>query len=334
MQLIDNRSSRDPAVNLALEEFLMGRFRGSETVLLFYRNDPAVVIGRNQIPYREVNLQQVRRRHVTVVRRISGGGAVYHDPGNLNFSLIVARGTAPFPSPGDAVRPVRDSLRALGLPARLNDRHDILLEDRKVTGTAQYRAQGQCLTHGTLLVSADLGRLQRVLTADSEVPVFQGRDSVRSPVTNLVHYRPALTIATVRAAALQSFASLYGSVTPVTLTPTDWSEIRRLARSKYRSWDWAVGRSPEFAIRRSAHLPWGRCEALIRIRRGIVAQLGVTAPDAAPAALAKLAARLKGCRYHPEDVAEVVQAVGLGPKGPVRSCPVADWLCASFCWWR
>lgn len=334
MQLIDNRSSRDPAVNLALEEFLMGRFRGSETVFLFYRNDPAVVIGRNQIPYREVNLQQVRQRQVTVVRRISGGGAVYHDPGNLNFSLIAARGTAPFPSPGDAVRPVRDSLRALGLPARLNDRHDILLEDMKVTGTAQYRTQGQCLTHGTLLVSADLGRLQRVLTSDSAVPVFQGRDSIRSPVTNLVHHRPALTIATVRAALIQSFATLHGSVTPVTLTSTDWSEIRRLARSKYRSWEWTVGRSPEFTICRSARLPWGRCEALIRIRRGIVTQLDVTAPDAAPPALAQLADNLKGCRYHPEDVAEAVQAVGLGPKGPVRLCPVADWLCASSCWWR
>jgi len=334
MQLIDNRSSRDPAVNLALEEFLMRRFRGRETVLLFYRNDPAVVIGRNQIPYREVNLQQVRRRQVSVVRRISGGGAVYHDPGNLNFSLIAARGTAPFPSPGDAVRPVRDSLRALGLPASLNDRHDILLEDMKVTGTAQYRAQGQCLTHGTLLVSADLGRLQRVLSSDSEVSFFQGRGSVRSPVTNLVDHRPALTIAMVRAALLQSFAALHGSVTPVTLTPTDWSEIRRLAQSKYRSWDWAVGCSPEFAIHRSARLPWGRCEALIRIRRGIVTHLGVTAPDAAPPALAQLAAGLKGCRYHPADVAEAVQAVGLGAMIPARSCPVADWLCASFCWWR
>lgn len=334
MQLIDNRSYRDPALNLALEEFLMGRFRGGATILLFYINDPAVVIGRNQIAYVEANLQQVLREQATVVRRISGGGAVYHGPGNLNFTLIQARGTVPFPSPGDAVRPVLNSLKALGLPAELNARHDILLEGMKVTGTAQYRAQRKCLTHGTLLVSADLDRLQRMLTPDSEVPFFQGRDSVRSPVTTLVRYRPALTSATVQAALIQSFAAFHGSVTPVALTPADWSEIRHLAQVKYRSWEWAVGRSPEFSIRRRARLPWGGCEALIRIRRGIVTQLDLTVPDAAPPALAQLATILEGCRYHPEEVAEAVRAVGLAQETSAQWRPVADWLCSSCCWWH
>lgn len=331
MQMIDNLSHRDPAVNLALEEFLMGRFRGGETVLLFYINDPAVVIGRNQIPHVEVNLQQASRGQVAVVRRISGGGAVYHGPGNLNFSLIQACGAAPFPSPGEAVRPVLDGLKALGLSARLNARHDILLKGKKVTGTAQYRAQGKCLTHGTLLVSADLDRLQRMLKSDSEVLFSRGRSSERSPVTNLIRYRPALTTAKVRVALIQSFAALHGRVTSVALTPTDWSQIQDLAQSKYRSWDWTVGRSPEFSIRRRARFPWGWCEALIRIRRGIVTQLDLTAPEGAPSALAQLAADLKGCRYHPEEVAEAVQAVGLGPKRSAMSCPVADWLCASSC---
>jgi lipoate-protein ligase A len=332
MQKIDNLSYSDPAVNLALEEFLMGRFRGGETVLLFYINDPAVVIGRNQVPYVEVNLQQVQRRQVAVVRRISGGGAVYHGPGNLNFSLIQAHGAEPFLSPGDAVRPVLNGLKAMGLPARLNARHDILLDGRKVTGTAQYRAQGKCLTHGTLLVSADLGRLQRMLTCDSDVPFFRGRGSVRSPVTNLRNFRPGLTIAKVRAALIQSFAVLHGRVTSVALSPTDWSAIRNLAQTKYRSWDWAVGRSPEFSIRRRAHLPWGWCEALIRIRRGIVVQLDLTAPDTAPPALAKLATNLEGCRYHPEAVAEAVQGVGLAQEEMPGA--VADWLCSSLRWWR
>ena len=332
MHLIDNLSYSDPAVNLALEEFLMGRFRGGETVLLFYVNDPAVVIGRNQIPYVEVNLEQVQRRQVAVVRRISGGGAVYHGPGNLNFSLIQARGAEPFPSPGDAVRPVLESLKALGLPAILNGRHDILLDGMKVTGTAQYRAQGKCLTHGTLLVSADLDRLQGILTCDSEVPFYRGRSSVRSPVTNLTHFRPGLTTAEVRDALIPSFAAFHGSVTPVALGPADWSVIHNLARSKYGSWDWAVGRSPEFSIRRRARLPWGGCEALIRIRRGIVTQLDVTAPDTAPPALAKLATNLIGSRYHPDAVAEAVQAVGLAPEVSVMSSPVTDWLYASFCW--
>jgi lipoate-protein ligase A len=334
MHMIDNQSYRDPALNLALEEFLMGRFRGGETVLLFYINDPAVVIGRNQIPYVEVNLQQAQQQQVAVVRRISGGGAVYHGPGNLNFSLIQARGAEPFPSPGDAVRPVLASLKALGLPACLNARHDILLDGMKVTGTAQYRAQGKCLTHGTLLVSADLGRLQRLLTCDSDVPFFRGRGSVRSPVTNLTNFRPGLTTAEVRAALIQSFAAFHGRATSVALSPADWSAIRNLAQVKYRSWDWAVGRSPEFSIFRRARLSWGWCDALIRIRRGIVTQLDLTAPDTAPPVLAKLATNLVGCRYHPDAVAQAVQAVGLAQEVLAMSDPVANWLCASFCWWR
>jgi lipoate---protein ligase len=334
MLLIENQSTNDPAVNLALEEYLMGRFQGGESLLLFYVNDPAVVIGRNQVPYVEINMQQVMQQQVTVVRRMSGGGTVYHGPGNLNFSLIQARKLDPFPSSGDAVRPVLDSLKALGVPVRMNSRHDILLNDRKVTGTAQYRAQGKCLTHGTLLVSADLDRLQGLLASDSDVPFFRGCASVRSPVTNLDLYQAALTSATVRAALIQSFAVLHGSVTPVTLTPADWSKIRYLAQSKYRSWDWTIGRSPEFTIRRRALFQWGWCEALIRIRRGIVTQLDVTAPNAAPSALVKLAVNLKGCRYHPEDVAKAVQAVGLGQRVSAVSRQVAGWLCASSCWWR
>lgn len=334
MHKIDNLSYSDPAVNLALEEFLMGRFQGGETVLLFYINDPAVVIGRNQIPYVEVNLQQAQRRQVPVVRRISGGGAVYHGPGNLNFSLIQARGAEPFPSPGDAVQPVLDSLKALRLPARLNARHDIVLDGMKVTGTAQYRAKGKCLTHGTLLVSADLGRLQRMLTGDSDVPFFRGRGSVRSPVTNLTSFRPELTIAEVRAALIQSFAVLHGRAMSVALSPTDWHAIRNLAQTKYRSWDWAVGRSPEFSIRRSARFPWGGCEALIRIRRGIVTRLDLTAPDTAPSVLKTLGTNLVGCRYHPDTVAAAVQAVGLAQEGPAMPGGVAEWLCASSYWWR
>lgn len=332
MQLIDNRSYRDPALNLALEEFLVGRFGGGETILLFYINDPAVVIGRNQVPHVEVNMHQLQQRQVTIVRRISGGGAVYHGPGNINFSLIEAHGAAPFPSPGDAVRPVLDALQTMNFPARLNDRHDILVDGRKVTGTAQYRAQGKCLTHGTLLVSADLERLQQMLVSDSDVPFFQGRASIRSPVTNLIDHRPDLTTTAVRAALIESFAALHGSVSPVALTTADWAEVGHLAYAKYRSWDWAVGRSPQFSIRRRAHFPWGWCEALIRIRRGIVTQLDLTVPAAAPQAFAALGISLEGCRYHPEDVAQTVQTVGLDPGG-ARGL-VADWLCAPFYWWR
>ena len=227
-----------------------------------------------------------------------------------------------------------NSLKALGLPARLNARHDILVDGMKVTGTAQYRAQRKCLTHGTLLVSADLDGLKQVLASDSDVPVCRGRGSVRSPVGNLIRYRPDLTIATVRTALIQSFAAYHGDVTPVVPDPADWSAARELAKSKYRSWEWTVGRSPEFQLRRQARLPWGRSEALMEIRRGLVTRIALTLPQGAPAVLAQLADHLEGRRYHPDVVARAVQAVGFDRETSGASSSVAGWLCSPSRWWQ
>ena len=334
MRLVDIRSHRDPAVNLALEEVLLERYSGPEPLLVFYVNQPAVVIGRNQIPFLELNLDQVLRQNVAVVRRISGGGTVYHEPGNLNFSLIHPQGAGSFPSAGEAVRPVVESLNTLGLPARVNRQHDILLKERKITGTAQYRARGNCLTHGTLLVSADLDCLRSILVSDSEIPFSRGRASVRSPVTNVTDYRSDLTIEALRAALTRSFAAIHGTPEPVILSGQDWAEIQRMARSKYDSWAWTVGQSPEFKIRREAMLPWGRCEGLMHTKRGVVIGVELEIPEDAPAGMFRLARRLEGCRYHPDDVLAAAQAAGFEQEAPDTLKRVAAWLCPPTRWWR
>jgi lipoate-protein ligase A len=334
MLLIDNRSQTDPAMNLALEDYLVRRFRGGETVLCLYVNDASVVIGRNQLPFAEARLQEVERRRIRIVRRLSGGGAVYHDPGNLNFSIIQTRGALPWPSPAEVLRPVRDWLGAMGVPAHLNDRHDILVDGRKVTGAAQYRTKDKCLTHGTLLVSADLEALQRVLGSDGEVASYRGRRSVPSPVTNLTQYHPALTIAEARTALMDVFAAALGKATSLSLAPGDWEVIGEMAHSKYRSWEWTVGRSPEFQLRRRAAFPWGWCEALFKIQRGVIVSLDFRLSDAAPASLFSLAATLEGRRYHPADVASGVRAAAEERDLPALAGAVSNWLCAPFAWWR
>ena len=334
MRLVDNRSHRDPAMNLALEEFLLDRYSDCAPLLVYYVNAPVVVLGRNQIPFLEVNLNRIMRQKVAVVRRISGGGAVYHEPGNLNFSLIQAAGKEAFPSAGDAVRPVVDSLNKLGLPARLTQRHDIVLGEDKITGTAQYRTRGTCLTHGTLLVAADLESLRRILISDSEIPFFRGRASVRSPVTNIATHRPDLTMETLCAALTQSFAAIHGQAEPLRLSTVDWDAIERLARIKYQSWDWTVGKSPEFKIRREALLFGVWCAALIQIRRGVVGGIALVSPEPAPSAVVRLAGRLEGLRYRFEDMLEAVKAAGFDHYGADASRQVAEWLCPPPLWWR
>ena len=333
MILVDNLENHDPTVNLALEEFLMRRIRGGETLLLLYVNDPAVVIGRNQVPFAEVGLQEVRRRRAAVVRRISGGGTVYHGPGHLNFGLIQARRADPFPSPSQAVRPVLNALRALGLAVQPNERHDILLEGRKITGTAQYRTQDRCLTHGTLLVSADLEALRQLLTPDCQLLEFRGRSSLRSAVTNLVRHRPGLTPAEVRDELIRAFAADHGRAAPMALTPADWAAIRQAARTKYRSWEWNVGRSPAFVIRRRAEFRWGWCEAVIQVQRGHMIRVAMALPAAAPPGVARWAVRLEGERYHPRVVAQSACAAANDLELPASRHALAEWICPEGFWW-
>ena len=334
MYLVDNLENHDPTMNLALEEFLMRRFRGGETLLLLYVNDPTVVIGRNQVPFAEVGLQEVRRRQTAVVRRISGGGTVYHGPGNLNFGLIQARRADPFPSPSQAVRPVLNALQALGMPARPNDRHDILLEGRKITGTAQYRTQDRCLTHGTLLVSADLDALQQLLTPDCQLLAFRGRSSLRSTVTNLARHRTGLTLEVVRDELIRAFAADHGRAAPLALASADWVTIRQAARTKYRSWELNVGRSPEFTIRRCADLPWGPCEAVIQVQHGHMTHVAMALPADAPPGVARWAVRLEGERYHPRIVAQSICAAGSDRDLPASRHALAEWICPEWFWWN
>lgn len=334
MLLIDNRFEKDAVVNLALEEFLMGFPSGAEAILLLYVNDPAVVIGRNQIPHVEANLHRLQQQRVALVRRLSGGGTVYHDPGNVNFSLIEPRGKCPFASPGDALRPVRACLQALGLPVQMNKRYDLLLKGMKITGVAQYRAQGKCLTHGTLLVSADLNRLRGLLTPDSDVPFFRGRPSVPSPVTNVVRFQPELTVNRVCRALVSAFATIHGRAHPLTLPAGDWAAVRRLAVSKYRTWGWTVGRSPEFSIRRKAVFSWGPCEALIEVRRGIIMGVDLVLPDDAPPELDRLRIRLEGRRYRADEVDAGIRNAGLPDHIAGAATLISEWLCAPGAFWR
>ena len=298
MRYLDFGSANSPALNLALEEHLFSGRAADGAMLLCYVNTGAVVIGRNQLPWAEVSAGRLAREKLPLVRRVSGGGAVYHDPGNLNYSLFLKSAAAGRPDAATILQPVIAALRSLGLPARLSERHAVFVDRYKVSGTAQYMTADKIMTHGTLLVDADLDRLDRCLEPD---PAFRitsrGRPSVRSPVANLARLRPGLTRVALVRALRQAFADVYGPITRGSPCSKDLAAARRLAAAKYRTWRWNIGRSPACTLEGEGEFEGRVYRFRLHAARGVIRAVEVGGPNGRASRWQRWAAKwLKGRR--------------------------------------
>ena len=273
MEWVDN-PSHDPAFNLALEETLLGLASPERPRIgMLWINRPTVVIGRFQNARLEVNSEVATARDIAVVRRMTGGGAVYHDVGTLNYTFIhYLDREGRLPSFSEAGRSVAAALQSLGLPVAFSGRNDLLLEGRKVAGVAYCRQGRRYLHHGCILVDTDLGRLTGVLHVDPAKLAAKGVTSVRSRVTNLADWlaerqpaAPRLRVEDVRAAILAREG------TPRPLSTEEIQAAEALRASKYATWDWVYGAAPPYTERKTRRFAWGGVEALFDVRQGRVA---------------------------------------------------------------
>ncbi|MGE3801730.1 MAG: biotin/lipoate A/B protein ligase family protein, partial [Candidatus Kapaibacterium sp.] len=242
MILIDNRNSSDPRVNLALEEYIV-RTRKEGDYLLVYVNDPTVVIGKHQNVLEEVNHTFVGANGIRLVRRISGGGAVYHDEGNLNFSLITDHSPEKHNNYLPFLSPILDLLATMGVEGKLNNRNSLVLRDgRKFSGNAQFASRGRMMSHGTLLFDTNLTALTSVLSPEANVENSKAVQSVRSDVANL---RDQLPGEIDQEAFTQELIRSYAGYSPTVeaLAESEWREVEELARTKFDSWEWYFGRT-------------------------------------------------------------------------------------------
>ncbi|NLL36875.1 MAG: lipoate--protein ligase [Fretibacterium sp.] len=266
MYVIENRNKK-PQYNLALEETLCRKAaqEGAEFFML-WQNEPSIIIGRFQNTLEEINGDFVAERNINVVRRNSGGGAVYHDLGNINYSFIRAdeRGDFDF---AFFTGPILEALSQMGAPAELSGRNDIAIEGRKVSGGAQYRRGGIMLHHGTLLYDSDLEVLSQALKVSADKFQSKGVKSIRARVANIRPFLPGAPSVDEFMAELQSRIS---NLTPLTLSPEENEQVKQLAKEKYASWDWNYGVSPEFTERRKLRFPWGGLEVFLNVQKGLV----------------------------------------------------------------
>lgn len=311
MLFVDNRGMTDPALNLALEEYLLRNVRSEEDFLLFYINEPSIIIGRNQNTAEEINAAFVKERGVHVVRRLSGGGAVYHDLGNLNFSFITNDDGRSFHNYRKFTEPVVQALGELGVKAELSGRNDIQVGERKISGNAQYISQGRMYSHGTLLFDSQVENIVSALNVNQEKIQSKGVKSIRSRVANISEFlREPLTMAEFKQRVLASVFAGHEAVPEFELSAADWAAVEKLADERYRSWDWNYGKSPTFNVQKTKRVEGvGSFDIRLQVEKGVIQDAVVYGDYFGARDTGEFTERLIGTRYDGQAVAELLDSV-------------------------
>lgn len=262
----------DPYLNLAIEEYLFANTR--EDVFMLWQNRPTVVIGKNQNAYAEVNLPYAEAKGITVSRRITGGGAVYHDLGNVNYTFITSDSRAAALDYAYFTRPIIEALGEMGLECVLSGRNDLLCEGRKFSGNAQYSSGGRILHHGTLLFDSDASVMQEVLKIDREKLEYHGVKSHKSRVVNL---RTLLSqdIGTEDfIAAIEAHAAADAEV----MVPPENEEIEALrARNAGAAWIYSPRRYlTDYTLSRSIKFPFGKVSAEVKLNKTVIEDIVIS----------------------------------------------------------
>ena len=282
----------NPYRNLALEEHLLSCLRSDEALLYLWQNDHTVVIGRNQNALREVNLSRLRADGGHLARRLSGGGAVYHDLGNLNFTFIVPKGVYDL---ARQTRVILEAARLLGAPAEASGRNDILAGGRKFSGNAYYRRGETWYHHGTLLVDSDLDALGRYLNVSPEKLAARGVASVRSRVCNLSECAPGATVEATRRAMAAAFSSVYGEKVEMfdqnRIKNDGVGEIKRRISSE----NYLIGENFPFSLSLQRRFAWGGLELALNVRAGRISDCRAYSDAMEEQEIACLPGRLAGC---------------------------------------
>ncbi len=312
MELISNQDFTDPRVNLALEEYCLRRKELTGDYLLFYVNEPSIIIGRNQNTIEEINADYVKDNGVHVIRRVSGGGAVYQDLGNLNFSFLTRYDRSFFHNFRKFTEPVIAALALMGVHAELTGRNDILVEGRKISGNAQYASGKRMLSHGTLLLDSRLESVVAALNVNNDKITSKGLKSIRSRVANIAEYLESpLSMADFKARLVESIFAPFGGVRERPLDEADWEAVHQLAAEKYGSWDWNFGRSPAFNIQRVHRFPFGQIDARVDVAKGRIQEVRIFGDFIGMGEIAELEDRLRGAIYRKDALDEVLSDVDL-----------------------
>ena len=276
MKTIINHS-RNPRFNLALEEYVLKYLDTDEDFVLLWQNANSVIIGRNQNTVEEVNAEYVKKHDVSVVRRITGGGAVYHDLGNLNFSFVTNTLKDNLNNYIKFTEPVIKALNSLGVPAEFSGRNDIVVEGKKISGNAQSYYKNKMLHHGTILFDANLSMVADVLNVKQDKIASKGIKSNRARVTNIKPYlKDEITMSEFEDRLLKYLLDTDDIKDHIYhLSKSDLDKINDLMETRYNTWEWNYGQSPEFSIEKSGRYQGGKVEFHFNVKDGVISEMKI-----------------------------------------------------------
>jgi lipoate-protein ligase A len=286
--------------------------------VLFYVNQPSLIIGKHQNTIEEINADYVSEHEITVVRRISGGGTVYHDLGNLNFSFMTPFDAQKVNNFAHFTAPIVRALQALGIEAEMTGRNDIVTADgRKISGNAQFSTSQKMFSHGTLLFNSDMSRLGQALRVRPDKIESKGIKSVRSRVANILSLLPKpMSLGEFKTPPLRR------------LTPQEWKEVHALAHSKYFTWEWNYGKSPAFNIQKTHRFDFGQIDARLHIKNGKITNLKFYGDFLSIGNLAEVEHSLTDCSYNADALAQALAYIDLEHYfGPIKVDEFVRFLC-------
>jgi len=312
MLFIDNKGITDPQINLAIEEYALKNLNINETYLLFYINKPSIIIGKNQNTIEEINTEYVDSNGIIVVRRLSGGGAVYHDLGNLNFSFITKDDGESFHNFRKFTEPVVEALQNLGVNAELSGRNDLLAEGRKISGNAQFSTKGRMFSHGTLLFDSEMDHVVSALKVKKDKIESKGIKSIRSRVANISEFlTEKISIEEFRSLILKSIFGGEENITEYVLTEEDWEKIHQLSKERYQNWDWNYGKSPKFNLQHSHRFPVGSIDVRLDVDKGIIENCKIYGDFFGVGDVSEIEDSLKNVRYERNEIENALSNVDI-----------------------
>jgi lipoate---protein ligase len=299
--LLISHNITQPYFNIASEEYLLRNF--TDDVFMLYQNTPSVIVGKHQNTYAEINYWHTSANNIDVVRRLSGGGTVYHDLGNLNFTFIQNGLDGNLVDFKRFIEPILQVLQMLGVNATRSGRNDLIINNLKFSGNAEHVYKNRTLHHGTLLFSSQLQSLGKSLQVQSSQYTDKAVKSVRSKVTNIIDHLPTtITLEEFRQHILSHISKTIPKVESYIFSETDISNIIQLVAEKYETWEWNFAYSPKFTIAKTGMAQKNEINLTLDVEKGIIKQAHIKINQQQHR---DIECALIGIHYREEDVAEI-----------------------------